>query len=191
MDEKIELEVKYTVDDYVRSSSFVQKHTFFSRYGFIIFPAIAFFSLVLYSFFVTKSSARGNQPFLQTALVIFIICFLIFCVLLAIRFLPNPFVRWNLSRQINSAPTAQQTQQVLFDDDGINIQNLLGSGEAKWGAIIEVVESKEDFYFYTAKKFAMFVPKRCFSSEEQQNQLRELVKRKLGDKAKLMNSFER
>ena len=98
--------------------------------------------------------------------------------------MPNPLFRWNVSRQINSSPAAQQTQRVLFDEDGIETQSLLGHSEAKWDVVIEAVESKADFFFYTSKNIAMFIPKRCFLSEGQQNQLRELARRKLGDKAK-------
>jgi YcxB-like protein len=59
----------------------------------------------------------------------------------------------------------------------------LGSGQTKWEAFIEATETKEDFFFFTSSKFAQFIPKYAFN-ETQLNQLRELVKSKLGDKAK-------
>ena len=184
MDEQIELEVKYTVDDYVRSLSFMQSRLPLNKYGFVIFPAIIFLSIIVYSLFSSKEGFELDSLTFTNILAILIAVLFLFFLLLALRFFPNPMLKWSISRQFKSSPALQQTQHICFDEDGIKGQSSLGSGEAKWKAVIEAVESKEDFFFYTSKKFAQFVPKRCFSSEEQQNQLRDLVKRKLGDKAK-------
>jgi hypothetical protein len=137
--------------------------------------------------FIAYSACRSFSNFknwIKSSITVLIICLSISCVLLALKLLPNPLFRWNISRQFKSSPALQQTQHICFDEDGIKGQSSLASGETKWEAVIEAVESKEDFFFYTSKKIAMFIPKRCFSSEEQQNQLRDLIKRKLGDKAK-------
>lgn len=181
MDEKIELEIKYTADDYVRAMHFMQNRLPFNKYGFLFFPLVIVLFVALYSFFASSESKESPLPAIVIGLVI---GSLISALFLLFKNIPNPLFKWNVSRQFKSAPAFQETQRVIFDEDGIKGQNNLGGGETKWGAVIEAIESKDDFLFYTAKKFAMFFPKRCFANVEQQNQLRELIKRKLGDKAK-------
>ena len=60
-------------------------------------------------------------------------------------------------------------------------------GEIKWDAIIKARETKQDFFFYTSKRFALFLPKRVISGESQMIELRHLIVEKLGDKAALMS----
>lgn len=181
MAERIELEIKYTVEDYVRSMDFMQRRFFIFKYlPYLMIIGAIVFTVVYLSYAPTLESGLNIllTPVNATPILIMLVIGLWF------MFLPNPLLRWNISRQMKSSPALQQTNTFSLDEKGIKWSGHLGSGEIKWGAIVESVETKSDFFFFTSDKFAHFVPKRAFVSEEQQNQLRTLAKNNLGDKAK-------
>ena len=84
---------------------------------------------------------------------------------------------------MKSSPALQQPQRITFDEDGIEGETILSSGQVKWEAIIEATESEQDFYFFTSKKFAYFVPKLAFENKDDLEALRELAIKRLGEKA--------
>ena len=93
---------------------------------------------------------------------------------------------WNISRQLRNAPAAQGSHTWTIGLDGINIAGPLSRGDLKWEAIIKVLESKEDFFFYTAPKFAQFLPKRSVLGDESLVRLRTLITERLGKKARVL-----
>jgi hypothetical protein len=106
--------------------------------------------------------------------------------LISVKYFSNPFLKWNMKKQYESSPLLKEPQTISFDDEGINGETYLSSGLTKWAAIIEATETKDDFFFFISNKYAMFTPKRAFSDEDQIEQVRELAKEKLGDKAKMI-----
>jgi hypothetical protein len=89
-------------------------------------------------------------------------------------------------KQIDSTPLLKETRQIVFNDEGISGHHNLGRGTIKWNAFLEACETSDDFFFFTGKRTAQFVPKRAFNGEEQQDILRNLVRQKLQDKAKFL-----
>ncbi len=49
MNDKLDLEIQYSVDDYVRGLTFIQNRQFILKYGFIIVPAILIGFILLQS----------------------------------------------------------------------------------------------------------------------------------------------
>jgi hypothetical protein len=181
MNEKNDLEIQYAVDDYVRGLSFIQNRRFTSKYAFIIIPTIFILSVI----FVLLMSPDGlSESALTSAVILIVLLLPIFGFLLFLKYFPNPILKWNIQRQFKSSPLMRETQHIYFNESGIGGQTNLSAGETSWEAFIEATETKEDFYFFTTKKMAQFIPKRVFKSESEQNRLRELAKSKLGDKAK-------
>jgi hypothetical protein len=94
--------------------------------------------------------------------------------------------RFNVGRQVKSSPGINEPYVYTFDEEGIGIAGRLGNTNLKWEAIIKARETNTDFLFYTAKKFAQFLPKRAFERNEAMNELRSMLRRKLGDRAQLL-----
>jgi len=68
MNEKLDLEIQYTVDDYVRGIMFIQNRQFIVKYGFIILPSI----LMIFILFTLLSNPDSiNQISLKYALITF------------------------------------------------------------------------------------------------------------------------
>lgn len=182
MNEEINLEIQYTVDDYVRGVSFVQNRQFINKYGFAIAPLLLFlFGGFIFALKMQKESVVTS---IISSLPFFVAALIVFLVLLLLRKFPNPILKWNIKRQFRSSPLLNEPQRISFDEEGINGETYLSSGLTKWAAIIEATETKDDLFFFTSNKFAMFVPKRAFVNEEQINQVRQLAKESLGEKAK-------
>ena len=93
--------------------------------------------------------------------------------------------RWNIGRQLKSAPDAQGSHRWVINGEGIRITGALSNTEIKWEAIIKVRESKSDLFFYSATRFARFLPKRVLTDEQQKGHLRRLLTERLGNKAEL------
>ena len=91
---------------------------------------------------------------------------------------------WNVRRQIKNTPSAEGLLTYTFSDESLRVVGSLEQYESKWDALIKATETEDDFYFYSSKSFARFLPKRAFTSELEQSQLRMLLKTKL-NKAEL------
>jgi hypothetical protein len=182
MNEEIKLEIQYTVDDYVRGSSFVLNRQFIFKYGSLIVLCIP---VVIYIFSYLNNPEGFSRLTLKTALISFApvlaLCFLF----LFLKFFSNPFLKWNLKRQFNSSPLLRATQEITFDEVGVKGETNLSSAVTKWDAVVEAAETDEDFFFFVSNKKALFIPKRGFESTLEQDRLRALAKRKLAEKAKL------
>ena len=100
MNEINELEIKYTVDDYVRSLTFIQSRQFVHKYMFIIIPVIFIFSII----FVIFMSPDGLSETTLTSTIILIVMLLpFFGILLYFEILPksnylNGILKDNLNR---------------------------------------------------------------------------------------------
>jgi YcxB-like protein len=180
MDEKIEVTIQYTVDDYSRSLAYIQNRQFITVsfvMPLIIVPAMVFVFLM--------RNQNKNMGTKETLIAIFVGLFIGVIVSISLSLLRkyDPIRRWRLQKQINWSPALKEIKVLTLDEEGIKGSQNLGSGQTKWEAFIEATETKEDFFFFTSSKFAQFIPKYAFN-ETQLNQLRELVKSKLGDKAK-------
>lgn len=181
MTEKIDLEVQYTVEDYVRGTSFILNRHSIVKYGFLILPLIPL--MVSGISFLQNPDAFYRMSW-KLMLVNFAPVLVLVVFLAAVRFYSNPFLKWNLQRQFKSSPLLREKQDVAFDETGIKGETALSSAVTKWDAVIEATETERDFFFFVTSKKALFVPKRAFADEFQMNLLRSLARMKLGDRAK-------
>jgi hypothetical protein len=88
-----------------------------------------------------------------------------------------------LERRIQSIPAAFSPQSYVFSDAGMEILGQNKHVELKWGAIVKAAESSNDFFLFVGSSMAHFIPKRFLAGTEQEAQLREILKRNLGEKA--------
>jgi len=180
MSDELGARVTYTPEDFVRSVRYIQ-----SRQGLLNRPfSIAVFVIIcILLFFYIFNPAQFAQSFSQPKnFLVFVFAFLIVGVWWFLK--QNTFfLKRKFEKQIKSSPALSEPQFILFDEEGIYGTSQFGSGQTKWQAMIEAAETEDDFFFFTSKNFAQFVPKRFFK-EEQADQIRELVKRHIGEKAR-------
>lgn len=182
MSETVEARITYAPDDFVRHAEFMRSRNPLAKYSvFIALGVIACALLFVYLLDPAKFLTTFTKP--QNIPVFVIPVFLLIAWWFLEKNVTRFFLKRNLEKQINSTPTLSVPQLVSFDDEGLFATNQFGSGQTKWEAIIETVETEEDFFFFTTNKFAQFVPKRFFNAE-QINQIKGLAKNNLGEKAK-------
>lgn len=153
-------DVKYEPNDYVRASRFMSRrqNTAFSLlliFGGICFALVSFTRL-------SNGDAEWWMVLLVPGLLVF---FYLLARALQVR---------NIGKQFKNAPDAQTVQHWTINADGLTTHSELSSSEIKWDAVIKFRESKTDFFFFTAPRFAKFIPKRAVG-EEAQKDLRRLA----------------
>jgi hypothetical protein len=79
---------------------------------------------------------------------------------------------------------AQESHQVTIAASGIAAASASTSGQQNWGVFWKAVEVADAFYLHLSSAMAIVLPKRCFTSEEQMQRFREIVRVGMGEKAK-------
>lgn len=165
-------EVTYSERDYLRAIKFLSRRQSLIINGFVAFGVLVV-SVMIYR-------ADYNQlgwwvkPF-------FGVLFIVFLILLRMVQLRNP------GKIRKDEKFAQSPFHWMLSNESIKLTGPLFDNELKWEAIIKVLETKQDFFFYMSKRFALILPKRFVLAEPQMIELRHLISEKLGDKAVLIS----
>jgi hypothetical protein len=93
------------------------------------------------------------------------------------------FLTW---LQTNNVVIERKPRQVTFDQIGIRCVTDGIVKDMKWDEFVRVSESRKDFIFVSPKRLLLPVPKRFFENENQIEKVRSLLRKYLGDKAKLI-----
>jgi hypothetical protein len=181
MTKEIEGKITYTPEDFVRNVKYIQSRQILYKYSLLI-PIILLICMLLFVYTLDPAKFRAN--FLQPdKILVFGIPISLMGIWWILRkYSPSFLLKRQIENQFKSSPALRETQYISFDEKGLYGTSQFGSGQTNWEAIIEATETEDDFFFFTTKKFAQFIPKRFFT-EEQINQIRELAKRKLDNKA--------
>ena len=176
--ETVDVELKFDLADYVRAST----RLLFSKPTFVgILALMGFF--VLYSMYmaIRQASTMGlGQALMAQAPVL--------------MFLLIPVVMWfTLRRQgtriIARQRAAEEHITYTFSDDGFiqRVTSNQGKDEhsGNWDTFAKVLETPEDFLLLLPRQGGVFLPKKCFGSDEKISAFRELVRRRMGSRAKL------
>ncbi len=180
MSDQLDLEIQYTVDDYVRALTFIQNRQFIVRHGLLFVAGIVFLVTVV-PILLNQDSIAQYSPY--QLIIIALPWVLILGIAIFLKYFPNPFLVWNIRRQFNTSPLLQETQHFSISDHGITGYTNISSAETKWPAIVEGVETGDDLYFFLSNKYAMFIPKRDLT-DVQVEHIKRLADSNLGDKAK-------
>jgi hypothetical protein len=184
MNQKIELRIKYTAEDYARGLRYIQQRSFLVKFIFFV-PLMVIFVTLLVLFLKDPQNFINAFSRVEGFLPILLAIGILYPIIYYFRRNKTSFiVRKQYEKQIKSSPALQAERNVIFDDEGLTGNYDFGSGKISWNAFIEATETDDDFYFFTAKKQAQFVPKRVFEDEFQINLLRGLARVKLGERAK-------
>lgn len=177
---EIKVVCEYTADDYVRSTKYLRNRKWWVKY-FLAFPLILM-GIMIFSVYVSNQAKFAAKP--QNIILLFLPFVVIGGVMLLRLKGGDFFMKRQFEKQIRSSPTLQEAKTMIFTENGVNGYQSLATGEASWDAFVSAEESEKDFYLFTSNKAASFIPKRGFQSKDDENELRELIREKLGDKAK-------
>jgi hypothetical protein len=184
MSEKIEIIADYTPEDYADALIAIHQRQKLVR----VFGFICLFIVLATIAFLYSLSERNFIHFIfdfENLTLILMCVGVLFWLIIYKGRSPKLFIAWNVKRQFKTSPTLRETKRITVEEEGLAGNTDLSSGIVKWAAFIDAVETKKSFLFFTSKKFAQFIPKRVITLE-QENEIRALVKRKMGDKAKIL-----
>jgi len=175
MDEKISVCVKYSAEDFIRNWKLAESQKFTNKYGLFLSPAIFLlvFGLVAYQLAKCRVFLIGVIPVIAAGLVLYSVH----------KILTPLLMRRSASKLLKFYPELREEVRITFSNEGIEKSFELTKDLTKWKKYLEATETKTDFFFYVSDELSEFVPKRAFENELQQNQLKELVKSNLGEKA--------
>jgi hypothetical protein len=94
-------------------------------------------------------------------------------------------VRRNARKQFNSSESLRVARHSVYSDEGVEGSSKLSSGKTSWAVLHQVLETPESFLFFASNATFGVVPKRAFGTEERVKNLRELIQKQVGAKAKL------
>jgi hypothetical protein len=99
-------------------------------------------------------------------------------------------VPWLQRRTVSKAyyvnPAMQGQQTYEFSSEGLKMAGPLSTVAVAWPGILSVVETREFLLFFVQKNLAYYLPKRVVGDSTELNELRALVLRELGARAKLL-----
>ncbi|HKT47191.1 MAG TPA: YcxB family protein [Candidatus Acidoferrales bacterium] len=77
---------------------------------------------------------------------------------------------------VRSKPTALNPTSYVFSPEGIEYSNPTSSGRFDWSTYLRIRETPDQFLLFVQKRFANFLPKRAFASDEQMQAFRSLAR---------------
>ncbi|HMT06919.1 MAG TPA: YcxB family protein [Pyrinomonadaceae bacterium] len=184
MIESVTVNLSYSADDYARATLFIARRKWWVRYLLLLVVA-AVWTLFGLAYLFSTGSFRET---LSTNLLVLVIASTMILLggLFTREKTSNRSLRRRFQKQIDSSPLMQETQTLTFSNNGISSTQVLGTGDITWNAVIEVIETKWDYFFFTAKESAIFIPKHALLDDRQGAQLRAIIHEGFGDGAKLL-----
>jgi YcxB-like protein len=165
-EEKIEIEVELTFEDFFHA---IVSRSYNVRWIFVVIALLVIVPLVLFS--IIFSYVNGK--------------WFVTSVMLGLPILIFSGVFYNFYRIAKRLATKSKSKiQWSFSDFGYNLVTENGTAQVNWNGVDEIVETTKHFLLIIQNPIYIIVPKRFFT-ESQITEFRELVRRTLGDKAKL------
>lgn len=91
----------------------------------------------------------------------------------------------NARRQFTSSKLAQMRTEYTLSDAGIEAVNSDSSSKTHWGGFYEVHETDDSFLLFQNRAIMQILPKRLFDDPAKVAAFRDLLRKHLGEKAKL------
>ncbi len=164
---KIEVEFKTTVTDFQRILVWYHWKRLFLEFSLMVIVGIPF------CYFLGFNLLQNGW-----AAIAFISTILILSVL---KFYGLVFRRAEALKQIT------QPAKTIFSDQGLETITKSIHTNRAWESYAKIFETDKDFIFFQIENAFAAIPKRFFKNQDDIEVLRELVNRKLGEKAKLQN----
>jgi hypothetical protein len=184
---EITTEIQYTKEDYANQNKFILDRQ--NSTGIIVeIGCIFLFLFGLLNIVISYFSLKDGQFDISLGcLVSANVC--IWFSLKALTLFSKPFILWKYSRynekNYNPLSIAYSKRIVQYNERGILEHTFDGEFLTYWNSFSELIETETDFvFFFNERDGARFLPKRNLTHEQYLN-LVELLKNKLGDKAKI------
>ncbi len=165
----VEVDVLLELRDYVRASYWFLFKKFKFVLSLIVIAGVAYPALYL-SGAVTKNPNNNYWGLL--------IPFALLALMLGGTYFSS-------KRQMASNKSLSEPHHYTFSEGGIDVTALSSSGHTSWSNFYEAHETKHNFLLFLSKNLMYVIPKRCFRNGGQIASFKELLKAKLGGKAKL------
>lgn len=174
-EKKIEIQVENTARDYRR----VLLWFYFKKF---LIVGILYLLIITPMLWLTLFGAGANPFDGKNSSIIWMMTFF---ALLPILIVSGIF--YNIWKQANNIGKTLEPTKFIFSDEGLESSAKSSATKVTWNTFQKIQELKEDFLFYPQKNIFYTIPKRSFQSNSQIDEFRNLVREKLGDKAKLKN----
>ena len=158
----VELEIQVTLRDIFRFNAWHRYRRWYAVLAYGVFLALALFLTVGVVF--AGSSIAREQLF---PIMIFLWVFLV---------LTQLFTRWRIARSFRSNAALQTPVRYAVSTNGVSLDASWGSARQAWSVYRRAGESRSAFYLYMSHMQAQILPKRCFTSPEQMDRFRQLVR---------------
>ena len=169
-EKKIEVAFESNVNDFRRILIWYHWKRLVLEYGIMMVVGIPSFYLLGFNLFDIKNNGWITFTF--------IIAFLL---LLTLNILGLFF------RQANKLKDIAEPAITVFTEQGLETKTKSMTSSRKWESYAKIFETKSDFIFFPQENVFAAVPKRFFKSQNQIDELRQLISEKLGARAKLNN----
>ena len=167
---KIEVEFESDEKDFQRVLLWYHRKRITLEFSLMIILAIVFCYFLGINVLDIKNNAWEIVAFIATI-----------SVLLAFDVYRRCFVQARKLKEI--AKLSKST----FNEQGIKSKTHTSSSSRDWEGYAKIYETAKDFIFFSQENVFATIPKRFFKNQDDIKALRELVNRKLGDRAKLKN----
>lgn len=170
----VEISTNLTLED-LKRIGFRQIRTKLIFLASITFIFVVFFAL---SLAVILLSNKNNLPLVSIFPILIPISLFSF-VLIALV--------WAVIRQSKQMSQNIEPTKYIFNEQGMEAESASVSVKTTWTKFLKVTETDTDFLIFTQKNIAIPIPKRFIESDGELDEFRNLIKEKLGGKAKLKN----
>ncbi len=176
--ERIEVELRFDLSDYIRATT----RLLFTQPTFVAILALTAVAVAYAMYMAIRDAASmgfGQALLAQAPILLFLLV---------------PVVLWFSLRRQGARIIARQRANnerifYTFSDDGFvqRVTSDHGHNEHSggWDTFAKVVETPGEFLLLLPRQGGVFLPKTCFASADQVARFREMVRRALGDRAKL------
>lgn len=174
---KIEIDVDVKAEDYRRVLFWYNRIKIFALATGIFITTPAIIWLLVFVEGANKIDSKNRDIF---STVIFYGLFVLLPIFLAI-------ILYSICKQSKKLASISEAVNFVFDANGLESKAESTTTKSSWERFAKICETKTDFIFFPQENIFYPIPKRFFKSENQIDDLKKLVKEKLGKKAKLQN----
>lgn len=171
-DETIDVDVLLELKDYLRANYWFLFRRF--RLLIIMLFFVAFvYPLLYFSGAMGEPSSNPNESNWG------------FLVPIAVLLILFASVFFGSRRSLASNKMLHEKIRYSFSEGGVQAVALSSSGSQKWETVREAIETRHNFLLFIADRLMYVLPKRCFNDENQISSFKELLRHRLGARAKL------
>ena len=170
IERKIEVEYESNEKDFQRVLFWYHWKRMALEFGLIILIAIVFCYFLGINVLDVKSYGWATFTFIATVSILF-----------ALDIYRRCFIQAKKLKEI------AKPSKTIFTEQGIESKTPSASSQRDWIGYAKIYETANDFIFFSQENVFATIPKRFFKNQIEIEELRELVSRKMRERAKLQN----